>query len=631
MNNIETLKQVIREIGQNFKLSAENVNAALRNVGIADKNFSGAITRIEEQAKLAENKFTIAFIGTFSTGKSTIINTLLNLVDFNDDDENTKMIHTDFDPDTAKCVRIINKGDRDYEAELDFDGKLPNEKLTKWSEAIKYTSHVYLNNALESEKAKAKAINEIRYYVDSPLLEVCNILDLPGTASNVEDKKLADKKMMESDCIFWVLSTDQEPDASALENLVQITKVSGKLLPIINVWQDSTQCLFGQFTPESIIDFLDKNCSGFLEKKNSERPVVYYAKEIANAQKKGREINPEWGRDSFIEKIQEILDNIQVGDKASRIHDNMALSFKECRSIIDDINADGKLGDIKSEIDGNKSSLEKQRQMLESTNRLVDMDLDEAAKKQTNEIIDIISASAENFIVQNMQFRLSQLIYMFTKKQKEKMASDLAKDFEENYLRVNSGWLEDNCRDFCNTASTILRGKYIDFAVDLDNAISENDLHISIDDMTLFVDSIADNIQKNLQEKLIAEIAKAVTAAILIAIPGCEIIDTIAVILSFGKGISGFAKNDKLERASRNIVNRVKIQLTQQKYSIITSFKKQSRNISVNFYNQVKDKLEQDMNEANHSMNQLDAVYNAANEFNSAINIAEGEIQSALM
>ena len=74
MNNVETMKSTLESIKNQIIDSSEKLNSALVEVGINKEDFNNAILKIEKQVVSAENKFTIAFVGTFKTGKSTIIN-----------------------------------------------------------------------------------------------------------------------------------------------------------------------------------------------------------------------------------------------------------------------------------------------------------------------------------------------------------------------------------------------------------------------------------------------------------------------------------------------------------------------------------------------------------------------------
>lgn len=623
MNNIESLKEVIAEIGNRIQSSSDELNAALSDVGMHGVDLSNAITRIEKQVTSAESKFTIAFIGTFSTGKSTIINSLLDL-------KGDARLSNAYDPDTARCVRIIQKAGRNYEAEVDFGGVYPVEKLS-WVEAKRYTSHVELEAASEITRKRAKYITEVRYYVDSPLLELCNILDLPGTGSGSEegsdDEIVTNEKIMESDCFFWVVTTEYEPDPDTLRNL---DKISSKLLPIINVWQSEKDEIYSQFTPEEIIQILQDSYSAYFQ--NAEDPVIYYAKEIDDAQQAGTEVEPEWGKEAFVQKVQQILGNIQSGDRAKRIRINLLDSFTECKGAIADVRSDKRLAELQSEVNKDNSENIKQFQRLERCNYIISVDRRDAAKKTADDIVDIISDASQSFIQTKMSgFDLKNMLRMFTKKQRSELSAELAEEFKNNYLSFNTGWLDECVKDFCCDIINIVKSKYIDFYYTLNDGGS---IQLGTDfltgDMRSFIDDIAEQIQKDAQAKMVSLVSSAITVTLLFLIPGFELIDEIASIFSVGKNIGNLGDDSKLRSKINMIVNHAKVQIRQQRYKIVSALDKQSEEIANQFYAKVKTKLDKDKSSNKLAIEMVAKVTRSADSFESVIEEAEKEIKASI-
>lgn len=623
MNNIESLKEVITEIGNRIRSSSDELNNALSGVGIHEVDLSNAITRIEKQVTSAESKFTIAFIGTFSTGKSTIINSLLDL-------KGEARLSNAYDRDTARCVRIIQKAGRKYEAEVDFGGTYPVEKLS-WIEAKRYTSHVELEAASEITRERAKYITEVRYYVDSPLLDLCNILDLPGTGSGSEegsdDEIVTNEKIMESDCFFWVVTTEYEPDPDTLRNL---DKISSKMLPIINVWQSEKDDIKGQFTPQEIIQILQDSYSAYLQ--NAEDPVIYYAKEIDDAQQAGTEVKPEWGKDDFVQKVQQILGNIQTGDRAKRIRKNLLDSFTECNGAIADIRSNKKLAELQSEVNKDKSENAKQFQRLERCNYIISIDRGDAAKKTADDIVDIISDASQSFIQTKMSgFDLKNMLRMFTKKQRAQMSAELTEEFKNNYLRFDTGWLDECVKGFCRDIINILKSKYIDFSSTLnDGGNIELGTGFSSGDMTSFIDDIAEQIQKDAQAKMVSLVSSALTVTLLFVIPGFALIDEIASIFSIGKSFGDLSNDSNLRSKINMVVSHAKVQIRQQRYTIVSELDKQSEDIANQFYEKVKNQLDKDKSLNKLAIEKVAKVTYSADYFESVIEQAEKEIKNSI-
>lgn len=616
MNNVESMKSTLESIKNQVIESSEKLNSALVDVGINKEDFHNAILKIEKQIVSAENKFTIAFVGTFKTGKSTIINSLLGL-------KGEARLSSEYDPDTARCIRIVEKMGQTYEAEVDFGTYCKPEQLS-WIEAKKYTSQVALDAEDEAFRKKASKIKEVRYYVDSPLLRLCNILDLPGTGTGSHDDHTAvtDEKIMESDCFFWVLSTDIEPSIESIKNL---KKIRHKLLPIINVWKFEKEGIEGDFSPEEIIDIIKDGYSEYLI--NADNPIIYYAKEIDYAQLNGLPIRAEWGKETFVEKVQEIISNVQAGDRATRIKSNLLDALSECRGSLENIKDSSKLKELKSLSQKNGAEISKQYQKLDRCNNLVNSDIVATAKKTTDEILDVITKASESFIQNKMSgVDLRYLLKMFTKKQKEDMSKEFADEFKKNYLRVDSGWLESAIQNYCNEVFKILKSKYIDFSCSLIDEEGTGNTDFDLGELTGFMDTISSQIQKDFQSKSVKLLGSAVLTGILLAIPGLNLLDSIAAICSVGSGIGGFADDSKLRSRINMIIVQSKVQIRQQKYSIVKQLKEQGEIIGKGFYSKVEGKLIAEKNKITEEASKLSNIGKLVDSFEELLSQAEKEI-----
>ena len=127
-----------------------------------------------------------------------------------------------------------------------------------------------------------------------------------------------------------------------------------------------------------------------------------------------------------------------------------------------------KLKELINSSQKNESEILKKYQKLNRCNNLVKSDIKTSAKKTADEILDLFTKASESFIQNKMNgVDLRYLLKMFTKKQKEQMSKEFSEEFEKNYLRLDSGWLEDAINNYCNEIFIILKGKYIDFSCSL--------------------------------------------------------------------------------------------------------------------------------------------------------------------
>lgn len=560
MNIIETAVPFMEKTKKDLEDYIENLNSMLKEFRIHPVNIEPSLEKIQKQIDSANNKFTIAFVGTFKTGKSTVINSLLQL-------EGDKRLSSEFDPDTAKCVRIIKKERRQkYEAEVIFqDNTYPTEYLS-WNEAKKYTSQVALDSSDKHINEKAKKIEEVRYYVDNPFLDLCNILDLPGTGtgSHAEHTSVTDKKIMESDCIFWVVSTDTEPDRESIKNL---EKVSTKMLPIINVWQYEQEDIVGMMTPEEIKGLLSEQYQIYFA--DAEAPVVYYAKEIDMAQQNRQTLKEEWGKSSFVDKVTDILQNAQKGDRMTRIKKNLRNALEECDAVFEKIQQDDELQKIKSQQNTDKHEINVLKGKLSKCKNMVENDIKNEAQKTTSEILDVFINASDSFISNRMSGLNLKAVF-----QKERFQKELKKDFEDNYIKLKSGWIEETMKEFFDNIKNIVIGAYSSFAMDLDTEQDFADLSSDEFSVSNFVDTMAEAISKEILERFLPVMITVITGGILLLIPGGALVELAVTTLTSGVAAFGSISNDdKLIAKQDNIKMQSRNEIRQQKSVIAQNFK----------------------------------------------------------
>ncbi len=188
---------------------------------------------IDGQIRTAERAFTVAVVGEFKVGKSTLINAILGL-------HGDAALSAKDDPDTACSTLIRAREEGDPEARLLFtDGQ---HEDTTWGRAIGLTSQVWLDRHPE-DKGIASRLIEVQYFVATPLLARFQINDLPGTGSRfwLEHSELTHRKMKEADAILWVVG-EREPSADGKRNLEILRECAQHVVPVVTVFEDpSTQ------------------------------------------------------------------------------------------------------------------------------------------------------------------------------------------------------------------------------------------------------------------------------------------------------------------------------------------------------------------------------------------------------
>ncbi len=614
MNNIETAIPFMKQLHESVEIKSAEINKSLSELGINRIDFEGPLTRIEEQINSAETKFTIAFVGTFKTGKSTIINSLLNL-------QGEARLSSEYDPDTAKCIRLMYKQkDQKYDTEIIFSDTYATEHMS-WSEAKKYTSQVALDTLDSEINGKAQKIDEVRYYIDNPFLEVCNILDLPGTGTGIhsEHTDITDRKIMEADCIFWVVSTDGEPDS---ESILNLEKFSTKMLPIINVWQSESEDIYSTIQPEDIKEMLLSQFGAYFA--SAEDPIFYYAKEIDLAQQENRQLRIEWGKMAFTDKVEEILSNIQTGDRMKRIKKQLSIALQNCEESLKDIKENPEL---KSKVITEKNEsyeIDKAYSKLINSCNLADGNIKDHAKKTAQGIIDIFMDASDAFIDNQMQgTNFSALL------RKKKFKEDLKNDFENNYVRIKSGWLDEIVKDYSDDVLTILRGIYSDFALEV-SAISvedENAFSMSEDDLSGFIDDMVKIMAQDMGARIAPTIIAAISGAIMMYIPGGLILEALGTVVVSGiTATVGITKDDKLRSKITGIKNASKVQIKQQRSTVVNNLNKAGKDVNEKMKEKISEELDKRKNVNDEKKKQLRNLDNLINNMISFINEQREEV-----
>ena len=575
MNNLQSAVSSMNSMKNSINKHMEEINASLKKLGLERIDTSSAQENIESQIKSADCTYTIAMVGTFKAGKSTIINSLLEL-------KGEDRLSSKDDQDTAKAIRLVYRVGDHCEAEVDFGGAYPTEQMT-WKEARKYTSHVEMERESEAFRRKAEAVDEVRYYVPSPFLKTANILDLPGTGVGTKagDIEVARRKMKESDCCLWVVSTDSEPDKETIANLEEIRH---KVVPIINVWQIKAKEIEGQFSAEEIKDLLQNDFSAYFASADSF--ITYYAGEVDYAQLTDAELDPAWGKEILVDKVLEIISEATSGDRAKRIEANLKKAVSDCERELLNIKDNPQLQRVSAEIKRENTNarrvLERLTQCKKTVNGIITME----AKRTANELIDIISEATTSFIEMTMHS------LDFSALAKKRYAEKLDKEFRQQ-LDLEGTWVKSLSRNYADNLKALLDGKYSEFAAELEDVnVSSADAAFDTGSFKIVVSDICTTMFGSLMEKIVPIIIKIVGQIVLALIPGLDILDTVAAVTITLTSASSLSKTDKLESSCRIVVRSARVKIKQQGYVFLEKFKEIGDNISGEYYTAVRAEAE---------------------------------------
>jgi len=184
---------------------------------------------LDGQVRTADRPFTVAVVGEFKVGKSTLLNALLGL-------RGEEALSAKDDPDTACSILIRGRDEDDPEARLHFEDDSHEE--TTWARAVGLTSQVWLDSHPEDAAVAARLV-EVEYFVAHLLLADLRINDLPGTGSRYwsEHTALTHEKMKQADAVLWVVG-EREPSADGRRNLQILRECAQQVVPVVNVFED---------------------------------------------------------------------------------------------------------------------------------------------------------------------------------------------------------------------------------------------------------------------------------------------------------------------------------------------------------------------------------------------------------
>jgi len=269
------------------------------------KNLNNEITKFKiEKEKIEKDELPliIGFAGGFNTGKSSIINSILE----------EELLAVKIIPATAK-VSILKYGDEQKIIAFNKDGTY--EEFTK-EDYLSLSTH---NQQLEEKVEKVKHF-EIQY--PNEVLRNINIVDTPGLFSVHEEDNKITKECLEKgnlDVIIWVFDAGnkKEIDAKEKEKLKELE--NKKIIAILNKME------FKSHKKEEYVNFFKKE--DFLKEV-----VPYSAKKILNFRK----------NQIYNDKV---IDNILMKAKEERYNNNLIIKISRDRIRLSE---DGIYFDIKA-------------------------------------------------------------------------------------------------------------------------------------------------------------------------------------------------------------------------------------------------------------------------------------------
>jgi small GTP-binding protein len=293
-----------------------------------------------EQKTWLKNKTAVAFVGGFSSGKTSIVNKLLG-------EEHQMPVDRRATTAVATYVSYSDVGmvkfaDFEYAVKC-LEDKDVLKKFTKFNDAIKDfpTSKLLRNFIVEEDNAKLLKLRNF------------SILDTPGFENDDEDTKRAIEVINETDAVFWVVDINDGDIKASSRNIIENNLNNVPLYIVINKTDLKS--------PSEREDVIKKIRDTVKKMKN-----IKFSDDISFSKKEP------------IEKIIDIMEKIErksSGEFFKIIEDNITLIISMLQRYVNHLNEE--LRKKRRKIDEIETKIREENQ---ETGRLVKL-LDDATQK----------------------------------------------------------------------------------------------------------------------------------------------------------------------------------------------------------------------------------------------------------
>lgn len=549
------------------RVSGVDRNAELRSVR-SDFTLGGveAILRslsaeIDGQIRTSERPFTVAVVGEFKVGKSTLINALLGL-------RGNASLSAKDDPDTACSILVRERGQGEPEARLLFTNG--EQEDTTWMRAVGLTSQVWLDEHPD-DKGLACRLLEVQYFVANPLLARFQINDLPGTGSRFwrEHSELTHRKMKEADAILWVVG-EREPSADGKRNLEILRECSQHVIPIVNVFEDPS----AEPPLPRDDDAVDQVCRVLMREyadcfgDEVREPLLISSKVIwleTGSSSPNVDILNKAGFADLISLVEHLSDSAESGAGAARLR-------RVCGS---GIAIGNRIGEAIATLDANLSRqlpqfeamatrASQRRDEIESIHHDARGRIKLLASKTAQDICRRVAAQGALFVEDTLQIaNLADVKTALRRNGSQHLEAKLTQRFVNDYLQLGKrpSWLDELGKSFADDVRDVVMPLWRHLLARLPE---ETNAETRGTAPVLELGTLHNELIKAVISVIGRVLGVTAVAAILAWIPGGQIVDAVGIVgLIILSAIS-----DPLSGARRRAVERVRLQAEAQQYEI---------------------------------------------------------------
>ncbi|HBL30950.1 MAG TPA: hypothetical protein DD490_29300 [Acidobacteria bacterium] len=521
-------------------------------------DFGRILDEVERQAKTALKRFTVAFVGMYNCGKSTILNSLLGL-------QGMARLSDQDSPDTAKSIRLGYRADAEApECMLHFrDG---STETMAWAEARTLTSEVYMEEH-PAARRKAEEVVEVEYFLANPLLLSLDFLDLPGTGTSNwrTDTALTHQRLKEADLVFWVIGTSTaEPARTDLEDLRILQDVKAHVVPLINVWSDEAAGISGEVSVEEMAAAIHRYLAQYFA--DGARCFAYFAREIDLARQRGEELRPEWGLEPLLAHLNGLLGEENV--RRERIRRIAGAIGSHLKRLGDHLRSEVKvLDEVQGELEETGDALLHHEGERQEIGRVLRPRIKELADDASRQVVAVCLNAADAFIEDELRLSNWTLLGEAIKRNPEQAGQRMHARFKNDFLHLDRkpSWLDGVNRSFLDDVRDVVHGAWARFLRDLQKSSGPEGLEAAIGGD--FLDSALDRVTgAMLQRGFLLVLAGVFTA--LLFIPGGFVIEVVSLL---GVALVQLFQ-DPLEKARKNAKLRARVALEHNRLEIRNIF-----------------------------------------------------------
>lgn len=391
--------------------------------------------QLEQQRFHSSQRFTIMVLGEFNSGKSTLLNAVLELSE-------ELRLPISYDPTTARPVRLSYKEGIPEAYWLMKDGSRVSKP---WKEALEAADQTAERTPIMTD------VQEVQLLLDCRLLYQADILDMPGTgtAEFQEHTYLTREYLNNVEMIIWVIGA-HEPSRIGKRDFIEARRANVPITVVFNAWgvldeeedrevsidQDQFEADIRRHFPEAF--------------QNEDAVFRVYARKCLEARDAEIALPTEFGLDAF----REYLVQNYLNEFVNRRHNARLLARTKAVRIAQDallVLEAAQQRWIKKQQEGQDSegatihALESEARTLSS--RIRDK-LYSLAEVRSKEIVDYLRSNTEHFLTANISATNFQLIRGAV--DKKHLEEYLAVKLRKEYLHLDQpgNWLENTVEDF---------------------------------------------------------------------------------------------------------------------------------------------------------------------------------------